>query len=178
MPGHPRLCRRQLNQMKDPTAAAGSFMVVLTGITSHTRDTIAALARRTGRQTESGRRAAVVRRLQVRLPHADIAKLVMQYEAGARTTDLAKQFGVHATPFNDCSDARVFSFDVEHTSRTSGRHRTDHTGSKTMAPRPWQNWLPATMLCANRSKSAPSRDRTQHCNRPRPGSSGAVSAWH
>lgn len=54
------------------------ILVVLTGIPSHTRDTIAALARRTGRQAESGGRAVVVRRLQVRLPHADIVQLVMQ----------------------------------------------------------------------------------------------------
>jgi hypothetical protein len=67
-------------------------LVVLTGTPSHSRDAIAALA---GRRTESGGRALGVRQRQVRLPHADVVRLVMQYEAGARTTDLAKQFGVH-----------------------------------------------------------------------------------
>ncbi len=46
-------------------------------------------------------------------------------------------------------------------------------GSKTMPTRSWQNWLPATVRCADRSKPVPSRDRTRHSSRRRPGSSAA-----
>ena len=70
-------------------------VVVLTGTQSHTREAIAGLAQRNGREAEPGARALAVRKLQARLAHVDVAQLVMRYQAGARTTDLARQFGVH-----------------------------------------------------------------------------------
>lgn len=68
--------------------------MVLTGTQSHIRQAFVSLANRSGTGA-SRRRKATERQRQIRLSDADIERVVSSYLAGAHTTELAGQFGVH-----------------------------------------------------------------------------------
>lgn len=70
----------------------------MAGTQSHTRDQLLGLISRDGwplGQTATKPPDRSGRSLQVRLSPADVARMIADYEAGARTTDLARRYGVH-----------------------------------------------------------------------------------
>jgi hypothetical protein len=70
-------------------------LVVLTGIPSHPRDGLLALAKRSRQGRPASEATATRRQIQIRLSPDDIDRLVAAYQAGGRTTPLAVEFGVH-----------------------------------------------------------------------------------
>ena len=77
------------------------------GTRSHSRDVFLQLARR-GRRDQRPLDTTATRQVQQRLSPDDVDRLAAAYEAGGRTVELAKAFGIHRNtvqrPLKACGD--------------------------------------------------------------------------